>query len=254
MANTDETRFLAMAETYDRLCRKTVPQYDLYQLEILRIVGAEGSPACVVDLGAGSGIFLERALTAWPNARGVWIDSSEPFRTVARRRLDPFEDRVTYVVAPIEEDWQGIVPGPVDLIVSMSAIHHLTREEKRRLYERCYHLLQPGGWLFNTDEMQTMYRDAHLQSMRYWVRHVESVADQMSAEERPHYDAWRQLFSRWQVRNVDDIDEPKAKGDDLHESFLDQLHWLSEIGFVQVDLFVKYHLWCTIGGKKPLVA
>ena len=66
MANTDETRFLAMAETYDRLCRKTVPQYDLYQLEILRIVGAEGSPACVVDLGAGSGIFLERASGLFP--------------------------------------------------------------------------------------------------------------------------------------------------------------------------------------------
>jgi hypothetical protein len=27
--------------------------------------------------------------------------------------------------------------------------------------------------------------------------------------------------------------------------------WLTEIGFTQVDLFVKYHLWCIIGGQKP---
>jgi hypothetical protein len=40
--------------------------------------------------------------------------------------------------------------------------------------------------------------------------------------------------------------EPKKKGDDLHESFIDQVNWLKEFGYKNADLFVKYHLWCVI--------
>lgn len=151
----------------------------------------------------------------------------------------------------MENEWETSVPGTVDLIASMSAIHHLAREEKRDLYERCYCLLEPGGWFLNTDEMRSLSRDTYLESMRYWVRHVESLSEQMSDEDRPFYDAWCALFARWQVRNVAGIDEPKTKGDDLHESYLDQVDWLADIGFDKVDLFVKFHLWCTIGGQKP---
>ena len=251
MTDVDGTRFLDMAETYDRLCRRTVPMYDLYQEEMLRIAGERGAPRCVVDLGAGSGILLDRALDAWPDAQGVWIDSSEPFQEVSRRRLGRHRERVTYILASMEEDWESRTPRPVDVVVSMSAIHHLTREEKRDLVARCFCLLEPGGWLLNTDEMRSPDRDAYLASMRYWVRHVESLAARMSKQERPHYDAWRALFARWQVRNIEGIDEPKGKGDDLHESYQDQLDWLADIGFDKVDLFVKFHLWCTIGGQKP---
>ena len=44
--------------------------------------------------------------------------------------------------------------------------------------------------------------------------------------------------------------EPKTKSDDLHEDYASQLDWLHEVGFAHVDLFIKYHLWCAIGGRK----
>jgi hypothetical protein len=31
---------------------------------------------------------------------------------------------------------------------------------------------------------------------------------------------------------------------------MEQLEMLKEIGFRSVDVFVRYHLWCMIGGKK----
>lgn len=65
------------------------------------------------------------------------------------------------------------------------------------------------------------------------------------------YERWQGHFSRWKARNIEQFDEPKHKGDDLHKPFLTQLTWLQEIGFTGVDLFAKYHLWCLIGGKKP---
>ena len=36
--------------------------------------------------------------------------------------------------------------------------------------------------------------------------------------------------------------------DDLHESFFEQMKWLREIGYVNVDLYMKYHLWSMNGG------
>jgi hypothetical protein len=41
-----------------------------------------------------------------------------------------------------------------------------------------------------------------------------------------------------------------VKGDDLHELFTLQMQWLKAAGFANVDVFVKYHLWCAVGGQK----
>jgi hypothetical protein len=47
------------------------------------------------------------------------------------------------------------------------------------------------------------------------------------------------------------VDVPKTKGDDIHESFVNQVDWLHEIGFTEADVYIKYHLWCAVGGRKP---
>ncbi|MCP4130079.1 MAG: hypothetical protein GY754_03580 [bacterium] len=48
----------------------------------------------------------------------------------------------------------------------------------------------------------------------------------------------------------DDINIPKVKGDDIHETAEVQLDYLRNAGFENIDLYVKYHLWCIIGGQK----
>jgi tRNA (cmo5U34)-methyltransferase len=245
-------RWFTMAEAYDRTCQKLVPQYDLMQEEALRIarLGPERELA-VVDLGAGSGIFLERALARYPQAQGYWVDYSEDFLSVARRRLAPYGPRAHYVLSRLEEDWERAVEGPVDLIFSMSAIHHLDGEGKRALFRRCRSLLRPGGWLLIVDEMQTVYTDAYLASMQRWVEHVDASADALDPQLKPHYDVFREHFKNWERRNVVERHLPRKPGDDLHDPFLTQMVWLKEAGLEQVDLFVKYHLWSLVGGRKP---
>ena len=62
---------------------------------------------------------------------------------------------------------------------------------------------------------------------------------------------WRNHFDRWKIRNIDHFGEIKSTGDDMHDFFMDQVAWLKEIGFTNVDLYVKYHLWSVVGGQKP---
>ena len=248
---TDRNRFFGMAECYDAMCRILVPGYNLLQDEIFRILPfAPEDDILVADLGAGSGIFLEKVLNRFTRSRAVWLDYSGDFQGVARKRLDQFGDRISYVVVSMEDPWENRLPGPCHCIASMSAIHHLLSDEKRDLYRRCFEYLVPGGWFFNIDEMKTLNSGAYERSLRYWVRYVEDAEAQITEIDRPLYDAWKERFDRWKERNVDGIDSPKEKGDDLHEPFHSQVEWLEEIGFAKADVFVKYHLWCLIGGQK----
>ena len=258
MEQIDKHRFFTMAEAYDRMCRHLVPGYDFLQDEVLRIAAANGKhDMTVVDLGAGSGIFLERVLSRWPDARVYWVDYSEDFLSVAQQRLARFDGRVVYTRASFEDDWESQVEGQADLIFSMSAIHHLENDDKKRLYRRCFDKLAPGGWLFNIDEMKTLHKDGYLANMRFWVGHVQDVGSRMQEaedeEQLPYCEKWTSHFSKWEQRNVTNIDVPKVKGDDIHESFVNQVNWLHETGFAEADVYIKYHLWCAIGGRKPQV-
>jgi trans-aconitate methyltransferase len=256
MEQIDKHRFFTMAEAYDRMCQHLVPGYDFLQDEVLRIVAAdEKHDMTVVDLGAGSGIFLERVLSRWPDARACWVDYSEDFLSVAQQRLSRFNGRVRYVQTSFEDAWESQVEGQADLILSMSAIHHLENGDKKRLYQRCFDKLAPGGWLFNIDEMKTLHKDGYLANMRFWVRHVQDTESRMqeagNEEQLLYCKKWTSHFTKWKQRNVANIDVPKVRGDDIHESFVNQVDGLHEIGFAEADVYIKYHLWCAVGGRKP---
>lgn len=250
MPDPDAQRFLAMADDYDRMAPLLVPMYDWLQQEMLRLLRVEELAGRLLDLGAGSGRFLERALKRNPALHGVWVDASPAFLAVAQRRLAPMADRMTYLLSTLEDPWEDQLGGPVQAITSMSAIHHLESDDKRALYQRCHAALAPGGWFLNCDEMMTLTREAYLNSLHFWVEHVDAARERLTPAELPAYDRWAAHFARWKSRNIDHAADPKQKGDDLHEPFLTQVDWLREIGFGGADLFVKYHLWCVIGGQK----
>lgn len=249
---TAKNRFVTMAQDYDVMAPIMVPQYNFLQSTIIEYLEIANSPQpIVVDLGAGSGIFLERILAANDTALAYWVDSSEGFLALAQQRLRPYADRVTFITSTMEDAWEQQLAQTPTCIFSMSAIHHLEHAEKRALYRRCFETLAGGGWLVNIDEMKTMNDDAYYQSLLYWARHVDQSTATLPAAQQALGAQWNEHFDRWKARNIDGFDRPKVKGDDLHETFIRQMTWLSEIGFVRVDLFVKYHLWCVVGGQKP---
>jgi hypothetical protein len=134
----------------------------------------------------------------------------------------------------------------------MSTIHHLLSEEKKSVYQKAYLHLKDGGWFFNIDEMKTFHPQAYLNSLALWRDHVETFYASLTEEHKDYqyFKLWRPFYEGWRDRTFVDNPPPLESSVDKHESFTDQIAWLAEIGFTQVDLFVKYHLWCIIGGKK----
>lgn len=251
MTQIDRDRFFSMAETFDQMAQKLVPKYDFLQDELFNIINVSNTASInVIDLGAGSGILLEKILMRYPNSKCYWIDYSDQFLDVAKNKLSKYGDRVDFILSSFEDSWEDKVPDKIHLIVSMSSIHHLESQEKEDLYRRVYSLLQPDGWFLNIDEMKTLYSESYKNSMIFWADYVSQSEHNIPKNQMAYYESWNKYFDRWKKRNIEDINTPKQKGDDLHESFVDQLNWLHDIGFKSVDLFVKYHLWCIIGGRK----
>ncbi len=241
-----------MARAYDQMAPYLVPNYDWLQDELLRLLPLDGlKPVTIVDLGGGSGRLIEKILRRAPQATCIYVDYSQDFLDVARERLVAFTDRVQFVTASFEDAWESHLPAAPDAIVSMSAIHHLDTQGKKNLYGRCLATLQPAGWFFNVDEMKTISHAAYLNSLHFWLRWVEDARDAIPEQYRQTYDQWKQHFDKWKIRNVDNADQPKVKGDDIHEGFIEQAQWLTEAGFTNVDVFFKYHVWAAIGGQKP---
>jgi ubiquinone/menaquinone biosynthesis C-methylase UbiE len=107
----------------------------------------------VLDVGAGFGAVSEEVLSAFPAARIIFQDYSQPMLDRARQRLAGHADRLRYVLCDLtDQSWPQQVGGPFDLAVSAIAIHNLRDPEKiYACYRAIRGLLRPGGYFLDCD-------------------------------------------------------------------------------------------------------
>ncbi|HEX4259432.1 MAG TPA: class I SAM-dependent methyltransferase [Streptosporangiaceae bacterium] len=123
------------------------------QMAAVIIAGDNPEPGTVVDIGAGPGDFLAVMLEQFPGARGVWTDASEPMLDLARERLAPFGDRVTFEIVDMTALDGSPIPAGADIITTSRAAHHLDAPGLAEFYTAAGNLLAPGGWLVNLDHI-----------------------------------------------------------------------------------------------------
>jgi tRNA (cmo5U34)-methyltransferase len=161
----------------------------------------------VLDLGTGDGRLLSLVKLAKPEAEGVAVDFSEHMLQRARERFakDPH-------VTVIRHDLSLPLPserlGCFDLVVSSLAIHHLEHARKKQLYEEIFILLNPRGIFCNLDRVASPTDNLHIKFVL--------------------------------VSGTPKTEDPSNKLLDVET----QLKWLKEIGFTDVDCYLK---WLEIG-------
>jgi trans-aconitate 2-methyltransferase len=125
------------AATYDRVCD---PQARWAATVIDRI---EGRPERILDAGSGSGRVTEMLLRRFPDAHVVAVDASSSMLAEARRRLAPFESRVSFVPGDLLEPIS--IDEPVDAIFSNAVFHWIG--DHATLFRNLRDVLRPGGQL-----------------------------------------------------------------------------------------------------------
>jgi tRNA (cmo5U34)-methyltransferase len=187
----------------------------------------------IIDLGCGAGFLAQVLLTEYPQARALLLDHSEPMLERARQELARFGDRCDLRLADLAEQIHPHArAGEADLVVSGYAIHHLPHARKRTLYEEVHRLLRPGGLFINlehvaspTPELEALFAD----------RYIDCLA---AFQKRPRPEVAAAYHSR------------PDKDDNILLSLEQQLDWLHEIGFEQVDCYFKWFELAVFGGVR----
>jgi hypothetical protein len=234
------------AEAFDRAAEFIHPFYLAIQDQILRLLQFElNAEFLLVDLGGGSGRFMERVLSQFHNAHAVLVDQSEPFLALAEKRLFRFGKRTVLVKRRLQDAWDSELPAAPQAIVSMSAIHHLDAGEKQELYRRCHDALARDGVFINGDEIRSESDGDYLAQLEWWTEQKNN------AEERGLIpESFRPVFDAWYDRNVRRFGEPKTSGDDCHETIAAQTEYLRIAGFEPVETVWAEKLWAVIVARK----
>jgi tRNA (cmo5U34)-methyltransferase len=189
----------------------------------------------ILDLGCGDGIITQQLHEIDTSISAVLIDASGYMLDKAKERLRGLEN-IHYVQASFQELLsKGIPGGMFDIAVSSQAIHHLTMEEKKRLFKKIYTSLQSGAYFLNIDVVIAQTDSLENWYMKLWqewidVKVVSSGKDDVSFQDI--------------VRRYKEAEENKP------DTLDDQLNALKDIGFKEVDCFYKYGIFAVYGGRK----
>jgi tRNA (cmo5U34)-methyltransferase len=215
------------AKEFDRIILTLVPHY----LTIVRVLAESipierSAPLRIIDLGCGTGTLAAKVLERFPNAQFTCLDAAENMIGIAKAKLARYP-QVHYV----EADFQSFdFDGRYDAVVSSLAIHHLlTDADKQNLYRRIYENLNIGGVFYNADVI--LAPNDFLQDM--------------------YMNEWRRFMAR--TISKDEIEGewiPKYQQEDHPARLADQLSWLSEIGFADVEVLWKYYNFAVYGGVR----
>jgi SAM-dependent methyltransferase len=213
------------AADYDDLRRRLIPCFDDFYGSALKVIQEWRPPRAfdVLDIGAGTGLFSAMVLAQHHAGRLCLLDASAAMLEQARTRFAG-NDHVEYRVADMAHADLG---GPWDAVISSLAIHHLSDDEKRRLYGRIRAALKPGGVFLNAEQVAgpNPFTDALYE--RIWLEQVRKLG-------APEPDIEKAL---------------ERMAFDLCASVNAQIKWLEEAGFSDVDCSYKSWRFAVLNGR-----
>jgi tRNA (cmo5U34)-methyltransferase len=218
--------FDAVAADYDAPRRRLVPCFDAFYGAALELIAEWGPPpaAAVLDLGAGTGLLAGLVRAAFPDTRLQLVDIAAAMLERARARFQG-QSGVSFAVADYAEAELG---GPWDLVVSALSIHHLDDAAKRRLFARVRGALRPGGLFVNAEQV---------------------LAPTPELERRAH-ERWRGQALALGASEAELAEAEARMRHDRCATLEDQLLWLRQAGFAEVDCAFKAWRFAVYSGRR----
>lgn len=191
-----------------------------------------------LDLGCGDGFLGHFIYQLYPTSRGVFFDFSNEMIDKARQK--DRENLSEFIVGDFgDANWFKTfkTADKFDLIISGFSIHHIRNEKKKRLYQDIFILLNPNGIFLNlehvaspTEKLEELFTDLFDDGMNDYQKHIGDEKTKDEIKEIYH--------------------DPYHKKLNKLESVDKQCDWLREIGFSDVDCYMKIFDLALFGGIK----
>jgi len=219
-----KVKFNENASQYDSQRKKLIPCFEDFYSIAISIIETKTNIPNILDIGAGTGLLSYFVLEKFPDANVTLIDLSEKMLDVAKERFKSTPN-VTYI---IDDYTKYKFDKKYEVVKSSLSIQHLTGDEKKQLYHNIYSSLNKDGVFINAD--QVLGGTPFIESLykKDWKYKVENSG--LSKEE---------IHSAYERTKLDKM-----------STLEDQINWLKESGFLDVDCVYKYFNFVVFFGRK----
>jgi tRNA (cmo5U34)-methyltransferase len=222
MPSPTQEVFEVTASTYDADRALLIPCYEALYRRTTDLI--PGGAKKILDLGAGTGLLTTFVRQWYPRASIHLIDFSASMIELAKKR-HAADSNITYEVA--DYTTAGLGTG-YDAVVSALSIHHMEHDVKKQLFAKILAALRPGGAFVNAEQvagptpaLDAVYRQLWLQQVREGGATPQQIADSLYRQQ-----------------------------DDRCASCEDQMTWMREAGFHDVDCWFKDNRFAVLAGTK----
>ncbi|MFH2069215.1 MAG: class I SAM-dependent methyltransferase [Candidatus Omnitrophota bacterium] len=217
--------FNSEAGEFDSIITDRVPFYGLFIGALVNVLPFRKDEAIrVADLGCGTGAVARRVKERFPEAEITCVDFSPEMLSSARKELIGYT-KILYHAGDVREfefkDYHAVL--------SSLCLHHIgSKKEKRNFFRKVREGLLLGGVFYIYDVItasSNILQDVYL---REWKRSMSEKLSPPDVEETLH----------------------KYREEDRPFALMDELRWLEEAGFKDVDVICKFYNGAVYGGVK----
>jgi tRNA (cmo5U34)-methyltransferase len=215
------------AKKFDSIILGLIPYYSEMIEALVSAIPFDKSGAIkVIDLGCGTGTVSKKVRINFPKAVITCLDIAENMIEMAKIKLAGQSD-IRYQLGDFNRyDFEEYY----DVAISSLSLHHLvTDKDKKTFYRKIYNALTPGGIFYNADNI--IASNDYLQQI--------------------YMDKWKQfMLKKVSKEEIENNWIPRYYDEDRPAKLVDQLIWLKEIGFTDVDVIWKYYNFAVYGGRR----
>ena len=191
----------------------------------------------VLDIGAGYGALAMTILDRYAQATAVCLDASEAMLAIGRERNAHRTDRIEFVQGSLATpEWLRAVHGTFDAVVSSRALHHFTEQQRRRyIFREVFELVRPGGCFINADNVRAATKSLADRYRRARDGYLEN-------------DIRRSSGGKTGLAELRAATPSTYHGPHNNGELEQELAWLRQAGFADVDCFWKFATTVVYGG------
>lgn len=221
-----EQFFNQISADYTDMIYRCVPRYEEMLWALFYYLPQNFQPKRILELGCGTGNLSLKLKQQFPDAELVLTDISPDILAQCKQRLGT-DSNIRYEQADFRT--MEFEADSFDLVTSTISIHHLTDPEKRDLFERVYAWMKPHGIFTYSDQFAGVNAEIYQRHIDRW-KEASMALGSTEAE--------------WQTW----MDHQKLN--DYHAPVVEQINWLDQAGFAELDVPWRYLLWTVIRGQK----